>query len=303
MNMKVCFLMILMSLFIVNCGTSTSKVGTNEKTVIAVTLQPQKYFVERITGDKFEVLVMIPPGHNAATYSPTPQQMRAISLARLYLKNGQVLFEASWLNNFVSNNQSLKVVDTSVGVDYLKGTHDEHDGHGHEGHISDGDPKTGIDPHFWMSPKAVKIQAKNILDAVIGIDEKNKAFYEKNYQNFMSDIDRLDNDIKSMLSKTMGKKFMVFHPAWSYFARDYGLIQISIEGEGKSPSPAALKDVINLAKSEGIHIIFIQKQFDTNLARSVADEIQGKVVIMDPLAEDWLDNMRRTAQVLSESLK
>jgi zinc transport system substrate-binding protein len=291
---KFILLSIVCGLFVISCSTGPTPGEIGEKPSLTVTILPQKYFVKRIVGEKFEVNVMIPPGHNPATYAPTPLQMRAVSRSILYLKCGHILFESAWLNNIVSNTKGLKIVDTSIGVEPLKGT---------DIHVSDQDPVTGIDPHMWLSPKAVKIQAKNILDAVIDIDGKNRDFYESNYSKFIADIDRLDNEIKSILEKCSKKKFIVFHPAWGYFARDYGLEQVSIENEGKSPSPADMKSAIDVAKSEDIHIIFIQQQFDTNLAASVADEIKGQLVVLDPLAEDWMANMKRMATALSQSLK
>jgi zinc transport system substrate-binding protein len=148
----------------------------------------------------------------------------------------------------------------------------------------------------------VKIQAKHILDAVIKIDSKNQEFYKENYRLFLLDIDRLDREIKALLEKCTGKRFMVFHPAWSYFARDYGLEQLPIEVEGKAPNPANLKKIIDIARRENIRIIFVQEQFDTNSARAVADEIGGQVIKIDPLGEAWLDNMKGIAEKISESV-
>jgi len=302
--MKYVLLIIMCVIYLLStgCGGSSSTkapAGSIEKPVLAVTLLPQKYFVEQIAGDKYDILVMIPPGHNAATYSPTTQQMQTLSKAKLYLKSGNILFESAWMDSLASNNKEMKIIDTSAGVDFIKG----HD-HKHEhGAPSDVDPKTGIDPHIWLSPKAVKIQAQNILDAIISIDNQNHQLYETNYNKFIEAIDALDSEIKTKLSECKSKKFMVFHPAWSYFCRDYGLEQISIEGEGKSPSPAALKEAIDLAKKENIRIIFIQSQFDSALAQSVANEINGKAVTLNPLAEDWMKGMKDLTQALYETLK
>ncbi|MGE5342242.1 MAG: metal ABC transporter solute-binding protein, Zn/Mn family [Candidatus Omnitrophota bacterium] len=295
-TMKLVPLIILIGLFILDCNRPPTPGEMGEKPMVTVTVLPQKYFVQRIVGNNFEVNVMIPPGHNAATYSPTPQQMRSLSQSKLYFKIGNILFESAWLANIASNNRNMKIVDTSNGVEFIKGHSDEHQ-------PSDIDPHTGMDPHTWLSPKAVKIQAKNILDAVVNLDSRNRTFYENNYKRFIEDIDLLDNEIKTLISQCKDKKFMVFHPAWTYFARDYGLEQFSIESEGKSPSPAELKLAIDTAREKGIHIIFIQKQFDTNMARSVAEEIKGQVVVIDPLAEDWMDNMKRMAQSLYHALK
>jgi zinc transport system substrate-binding protein len=226
--------------------------------------------------------------------------MKGLSESKLYLRIGYIPFETAWMTNISANNPGLKIIDTSVGVDLIKGDEaededreeaeaGEHSGHHHHG---------GIDPHIWLSPRAVKIQVKHILDALIEIDTANRESYEKNYRAFLRDIDNVDLEIHALLEKCTGKKFMVFHPAWTYFARDYGLEQIPIEIEGKSPSPADMKRIIDRAKQENLRVVFIQKQFDTHSAQAVADEIGGRVIPMDPVEEDWLENIRQTARAI-----
>lgn len=297
--MKPVILFILLSLFFINCG-STGPGVDSKKFEIAVSILPQKYFVERIAGEDansdFGIHVMIPPGHSPATYAPTPQQMKVLGHCKLYFRIGHIPFERVWMKNIAANNPQMKIIDTSLGVDLIEAGEDEHDLH-HDHHHA------GIDPHIWLSPRAVKIQAKHILDALIEIDRQNQESYKENYRLFLGDIDRLDREIRSLLEKSRGRKFMVFHPAWSYLARDYGWEQLAIELEGKAPNPAGLKRIIEIARRENIRIIFVQQQFDTHSARAVADEIGGRVVILDPLAPDWLDNMKKIAQAFSDTLR
>jgi zinc transport system substrate-binding protein len=218
---------------------------------------------------------------------------------------GHIPFEQTWLNRLAKNNPGLTFIDTSEGValidtiatgstthNHEQGNHDGH--HHHHG---------GIDPHTWLSPKAVKIQAKHILDAFIAGDKKNKDLYLSNYNSFIADIDTLHQEISEILKPVSGKRFMVFHPSWGYFGRDYGLTQLPIEVDGKNPSPADLKNVIDIARKEGIKAIFVQQQFDTHNAEAIAAEIGGKVVQLDPLAQDWLENMKKIARSLQVSLK
>jgi zinc transport system substrate-binding protein len=222
--------------------------------------------------------------------------MKVLSHSKLYFRIGHIPFENAWMKNISSNNPHLKIIDTSVGVDLIETGEDKDHRHqvNHQ-HV-------GIDPHIWLSPRAVKIQAKHILDAVTEIDRENQEFYQENYRLFLLDIDRLDQEIKALLEKCREKKFMVFHPAWSYFAREYSLEQLPIEVEGKAPNPANLKKVIDIARQDNIRIIFVQEQFDTNSARAVAAEIGGRVVKIDPLALDWLDNMRGIAEKICGSV-
>jgi zinc transport system substrate-binding protein len=295
--MKPVIIFILLSLLFINCG-SPGPDSSNKKYQITVSILPQKYFVHRIVGEDnsdFDIQIIIPPGHSPATYAPTPQQMRALSHSQLYFRIGHIPFEKAWMKNIAANNPQLKIIDTSVGVDLIKTGESEDDPHQDHHHA-------GIDPHIWLSPRAVKIQAKHIFDAIIEIDGENQEFYKENYRLFLRDIDRLDREIKAVLEQYRGRKFMVFHPAWSYFAREYGLEQLPIEVEGKAPNPANLKKIIDIAGKENIRIIFVQKQFDTNSARAVAAEIGGQVVKIDPLALDWLENMKGIAEQISESV-
>jgi zinc transport system substrate-binding protein len=295
--MRIIILLVLMSVLIIACG-SPAAVDTDETPGLTITVSvlPQRYFVRRIVGDRFDVDVMIPPGHNPATYAPTPRQMQALSRSRLYFRIGYIPFEKAWLKTIAANNPRMKIVDTSVGVDLIKGDSMEEEHHPHRHHHG------GIDPHIWLSPRAVKIQVKHMLDALVKMDGKNREFFQTNYREFLRDIEKLDREIKVSLESCRGRKFMVFHPAWSYFAREYGLVQIPIEMEGKNPTPGELKKTIDLAKAEDIQVIFVQKQFDNHNARAVAEEIAGQVVFMDPLAEDWLANMQRIAQTLRHAL-
>jgi zinc transport system substrate-binding protein len=292
--MRIIILLVLMGLLLISCGSPGSGRAV-EKPRLTVSVLPQRYFVRRIVGDRFDVDVMIPPGHSPHTYAPTPRQMQMLSRSKLYFRVGYISFELAWIKTIAANNPHLKVIDTSVGVDLIKsGPVDEnpHTGHHH----------SGIDPHIWLSPRAVRIQAKHILDAVTILDPKNQASYHKNYLEFLRDIEALDREINVILGRSRGKAFMVFHPAWSYFAREYGLEQLPIEVEGKAPTVGEMKKIIDRAKRENLRVIFVQKQVDTHNARTVAAEIAGRVVLMDPLAEDWLDNMKRIAQSISAAL-
>ena len=174
-----------------------------------------------------------------------------------------------------------------------KGEHPGEEEHGH----------SGLDPHIWLSPPLVKIQARNILSALLEIDPSHRAVYETNYQQFVSQIDKLDTGLKTIFAGKQGLQFIVFHPAWGYFARDYGLEQVPIEIEGKNPKAAQLKELIEHARERGIKVIFVQPQFSRKSAELVAKEIGGQVAFADPLAEDWPANLREVADKFKAALK
>lgn len=298
-------LLIIPLLLVSGCSREVPDAGVEnpkvkEKPDVTVSILPQRYFVSRITGDKYKINVMIPPGHSPATYEPTPREMKAVSRSILYFRIGHIGFENAWMEKIAALNKNMKIIDTSKGVSLIKSkpcSHD-HDAEAHHHHHH----AEGIDPHIWLSTTAAKVQAGHILNAFIEADPGNRAFYEKNYRAFMEDIRLLEAENKKVLQPLQGKKFMVYHPAWSYFAREYGLLQYPIEIEGKSPGAADLKKMMDIAERENIRVIFVQRQFTSDSARAIAEAIGGKVVKMDPLAPDWLQNMKKIAGTLKETL-
>lgn len=295
---------------------------SKEKLPVTVSILPQKYFVERIGGDKVDVNVMIPPGHSPATYEPIPRQLEDLSRSKLYFRIGYIAFEQAWMTNIAAANQNMKIVDTARGVQLIEAspppeedTHKEnnsraagtqaaetHRDHTHQ-NTAESHSHTGIDPHIWLSPQAVKIQAQHISGALSQMDPANSAFYKRNFHAFATDIDNLNEEMTTALKDLRGRKFMVFHPAWGYLGRDFGLEQVAIEMEGKEPTPANLKKVIDLARQKNIRVIFVQKQFSIHSARTAAAEIGGKVVQLDPLALDWLNNMKQIARAFKDALQ
>lgn len=282
---------LVFSLFLFS-GCSHSKRDTDKK-IVSVSILPQKYFVQRIAGDDFEVNVLIPPGGSPATYEPTPRQMKDVAHSLVYFRIGHIPFEKGWLKKLTAGAENLKVVDLSEGVELMRGKPIKHGDHVHEG---------GVDPHIWTSPRVVKHMTKSIFSELVKLNPEKRVFYEKNFRLFNTDLEKLDSLASHSFSKVRNRSFMIYHPAMSYFARDYGLTQVPIELEGKDPSPSHLKSVISLARELGIHVVFVQKQFSTENAMAVAREIDGKVQTIDPLNEDWLTEMHRIVDVLKTSL-
>ena len=268
---------------------------------VFVSINPQKYFVQQIGKDLLNVQVMVPPGASPATYEPRPRQMADLSKTRIYFAIG-VPFENAWLDKIAAANPAMTVVHTDDGIDKIPmATHqqDEAEAHLNAGAHGHG----GLDPHIWLSPPLVKIQARTIMNALIKMDSSHQAVYQDNYQQFAAQIDRLDNELRSILKDKHGLQFMVFHPSWGYFARAYGLKQVAVEIEGKDPKPAQLKELIAHAREKDINIIFVQPQFSARSAQIVASEIGGQVAVADPLAEDWLSNLRAVAERLKAALR
>lgn len=260
---------------------------------ITVSIEPQAYFVERIAGERADITVMIPPGANPHTYEPRPEQMRALARSHAYFLIG-VGFEDVWIERIRDANPDMLVVDTAAGIERLP-----MEAHGHD----DEEQDEGIlDPHIWLSPRLVQIQAEHIYQALVELDPEHEAEYAANLQAFLADIEALDAEIRHTLENVSQRKFIVFHPSWAYFATDYGLEQIPIEVGGTEPSAADLAKVISLAQEEGIRVILAQPEFSTQAAETIAAEIGGRVQLVSPLARDWLENMRTVAQTFAEVL-
>jgi zinc transport system substrate-binding protein len=268
-----------------------------------VSILPQKYFVERIGGEHVNVNVMVEPGDSPATYEPKPEQLTALSEADAYFSIG-VPFENAWLNRIASANGEMLMVDTTAGIARMPMETHHHPGEAEEnkGEVyPEGEPENS-DPHVWLSPTLVKTQAQTIYGALVALDPAHEDAYEANLDRFLADIDALDAGIRETLEAVESKRFMVFHPAWGYFARDYGLEMIPVEIGGQEPSAAEMAALVAEAQEEDIKVIFAQPEFSTRAAEIIANEIGGEVLLISPLAPDWLDSLRHVADTFAEVL-
>ena len=283
---RILVLSILFSILLSGCFSGTKK--TKNK-VLFVSILPLKYFADKIVGDIYKVEVTVPPGAGPETYSPTPKQMMMLGEASAYFSIGYLGFEQTWLENFKSTNPNLQVFPTSKSIDLIK------EAEQHENHVH----LQGVDPHIWSSPKEARLIAQNIFEGMIQVDPPNSETYRKNLSLLLADIDKVDSTITQLLLKAASKKFIIFHPALGYFARDYGLEQLSIEFEGKVPSPKHLQRIIEAVKSENIKFILIQREFDQENAEIIAKETGSKIVQIDPLDYNWPAQMISIAEKLS----
>lgn len=269
------------------------------KQIVTVSVLPQKYFVEKIAQDKVIVNIMVKPGFSPSTYEPKTVQMKDLSYSQIYFSIG-VPFEDVWLERFKNANKNMLIIDTAKGIKKQEiGGHHHEDEHGHDIHHDE----EALDPHIWLDPILVKVQVKNILDALVKIDKKNQKFYYENYKKFLLELDELHLKLTNNLKEVRGKKFMVFHPSWGYFASRYELIQEAVEKEGKEPKPKEIISLIKEAKEEGIKIVFVAPQFSKKSAQIIANGIKGKVVVIDPLDENWESSLLNTSNEIINSYK
>jgi zinc transport system substrate-binding protein len=272
--------------FIVGClAGCASEQQPAEQILVVVTIPPQAEFAERIGGDTIRVTVMVPPGASPHTYEPTPAQLADVSSCALYATVGSgVEFELTWMDRIVEMNNDMVVVDCSEGIHFIAGDA-EHDRY---------------DPHIWLSPKNAVIMVENLYRGLIRIDPENTEYYTRNKDAYIKELDELDTTIVETLSTKKPNKIMVYHPSWAYFCKEYGLEQISIEREGKELTPQGIAAVIEQARNNGITVIFASPQFNTESAHVIAQEIDGVVVLVDPLHKHYIDNMLQVAEAFGE---
>lgn len=273
-------------IFLSACASQTDPL-LDGKISVTVSILPQKYIVERIGGDKVSVNVMVGPGDSPHTYEPKPEQMAALSRSTIYFAIG-VEFEGAWMGKIASANPKMKIVDLSENFSKLPSLENEHEG----------EP----DPHIWTSPEIVKSITQKIAIELSSIDENNSDVYQANLEAFNTEINQLQDDIRGSLEKIGTRQFLVFHPAWGYFAREFGLEEIPIEIGGTEPSASELGEIIDKAKRENIRVVFAQPEFSSQIADYIAKEIGGQVVLISPLGENWLENLRSVAKIFEDHL-
>lgn len=290
--MKNLILILSIALIIAGCGQKKATVENSTKN-ITVSILPQKTFIEKIAGNDFTVNVLLPPGTSPAAYSLLPSQMAGIVQTAIWFRMGYIGFELSWRDKIIAANPAMKVVDLSEGLDLIAANRTTEGGK---------TILTGVDPHIWLSPALVKQMAAKILTEVSAINPPEKEKYEANYKTFIAEIDSLDTEIRNKLVPFTGKKIITFHPSLSYFARDYGIEQLSLESGGKEPTPQRMTELIDLARHENIKVVYIQGELDREHARVFAEETGGEVVQVHPLSPDWSENLREMTQTIISNL-
>lgn len=271
-----------------------------ERVPVFVSIPPQSYFVQQIGKDLVDVHVLVEPGADPHTYEPKPQQMVALSKAVLYFAIG-IEFETAKLVKITAVNPHMHVVHTDHGI--MKLPMDAHGHHHMKGKREEDHHQGSLDPHIWLSPPLVMLQARSILTALQAVDPAHRSTYEANYRAFILDIVDLDAQLRAIFDGLKGSPFMVFHPSWGTFAHAYGLNQVPIEIEGKSPKPAQLRELIERARSNRVKIIFVQPQFSSRSAEQISKAIGGRVAVIDPLAQDWANNLRQVAEEFKNAFK
>lgn len=274
-----------------------------------VSILPQKGFVEAIGGEKVKVSLMVQPGNSPHTYEPKPSQMRDIAQADLYFAIG-VEFEKVWLGRFTHSNTQMKVIDLAGNVEKMEmEAHDHHEEEHHEDKHHDHDAhmdeeathsEKTLDPHIWTAPHNVEQIAQDIYEALSAQEPENAPYFKANLEAFIAKVKQTDQQIREILSAMPeGSKFMVFHPAWGYFAHAYGLEQLAVEVEGKEPKFKELMALMKEAREEKVKAIFTQPEFSDATAQLISQELGIKVIKASPLAPNWSQNLINLANAIA----
>jgi zinc transport system substrate-binding protein len=271
-----------------------------DKSSVVVTIEPQRYFAEKIAGEHFDVYTIVPVGQSPESYDPAPHEMIHITQSKAYLQIGRIGFEQAWMQTIRQNNPHLKYFDLSEGVHWIR----DENPHEHEGDTEEAEEASahhhhgGIDPHIWSATGMAKIIAFNTLQAFLDLDSENKTTYQDNYEQLIEEIDETALRLHSMLDTLTCRTFVIYHPALTYFADEFALTQLAIESEGKEPSVASLKKLIDEAKKAQVRVVFIQHEFDRKHAEQVAAEIGARTVVINPLDRQWNEQMINMAKEL-----
>lgn len=259
--------------------------SSERKIGVVVTVGPQEEFAKRVGGDRVNVTVMVPQGADPHTYEPLPNQMKQVQDAKIYFQVGSgIEFELTWMDKLAGINPQMKLVNTSNGIVLLQDTTEE-----------------GNDPHVWVSPRNAKIMVENMYQSLVEIDPQSKDYYTINRDEYLKQLDELDKNITKTLSEKNNTKIMVYHPSWAYFCRDYNLQQISIESQGKEPTPQGIAKMVDQARNENIKVIFVTPQFSSSNAQVIASEIGGRVVLVDALSGNYMENMKKVAEAFANT--
>ncbi|MDL2261446.1 zinc ABC transporter substrate-binding protein [Methanimicrococcus sp. OttesenSCG-928-J09] len=264
-------------------NTTLAEIENGSKILVAVSVVPQTEFVEKVGGDKVIAISMIPQGagHN---YDPSPRQLEDLSKADLYMALGSgEPFEDKYLDTFKELNSKMPVGNSSTNLLLIQNGNSN-------------------DPHIWTSPKSSVIMVENTYKSLSSIDPANESYYRQNADAYIKELEELDAELTAELADLKTRDFMVYHPAWGYFARDYNLTQIAVEVDGKEPSPKDITKYIDLAKANNISVIFVQEQVSVTGATAIAEGFGGEVYVIDPLAKNYVENMRKVGQILAEEM-
>ena len=291
-------------LFLTGCKDDSkikAKAGKEQPILVYTSVQPIAFIAAKIAGRYANVKVLIPPGKSPHSFSLTASELSKMSKAKFFF-SVRLPFEELKLKKAFQGSQT-KWKDITGGIIFQPMEADEHDGHDHAEHAGHEHAEESMDPHIWLEPGNDLIMARNICAILCETMPEHAPYFKLNLENFTRCLSALDKKLEKMLKPFKGEIFLVYHPAFGYFAKRYGLKQEAIELGGKTPTAKHLQKVIALALEKKVHIIFVQPEFNRKAANIIAGRIKGSVIRLDPLAYNLIDNYIRFATRIQAALK
>lgn len=268
-----------------------------DKIVVAVSLQPYANIADAIGRGRVDVVTLLPPGADPHTFEPKPSTLKEFSKVSAYFSDGSGM-DMAWMPRFIGVNKKAKLIKLNSGIQWMQESHEDHHGEAH--HDED---RHELDPHVWTSPIQVMKIANAMCDAFISLDSAGKNFYVARLNRFYERLERLDKDLKKAVSKLPENRrsFIVYHPAYGYFARDYGMQQLAVEMNGKEPKPLDLMYLTKKGKEHNVRIVFVQPQFSKRSAQTIAKNLDAVVIETDPLSYDFIGNIHHLIDAITQA--
>ncbi len=265
----------------------TNSVNTPDKIGVIVSIGPEVEFVKAVGGDKVDVTLMVPSTADVHTYEPLPSQLSKVANARMYVQVGSSIeFENNYMERLTASNPSMLVVNASQGIQFIPNTAENED--------------ETLDSHVWMSPRNAKIMVNNIYEGLIQVDPANQDYYQKNRDQYLQKLDELDKNTTEQL-KDKKKPILIFHPAFGYYAKDYNLTMIGAMINDEEPSPQRIAMMVDVALENNITVVYLEPQYDPKFMNTIASQIEGQVLMVSDLDENYLENMKNVAMAFSKS--
>lgn len=268
--------------------TKLDNVNSDGKINVAVSIGPEVQWVNAVGGDKVNVILMVPSGADPHTYEPLPDQLIEVSSAKMYAEIGSPLeFETNYMSKIESANPNMLIVNCSEGITLIPNS-------------AENESET-MDPHDWVDPKNAKIMVNNIYNGLVKVDPADKEYFLNNRNLYMAQLDQLDENTTKILKDKKGTDILVFHPAFGYYAKDYNLTQVGVMLNDEEPSPQRIAMIVDIAKADNITVMYNEPQYDPEYMQSISSQVGGKVITVNDLDENYLQNMMNVAKAFAQS--